>query len=391
MSENNIFASRLYKTIKTNISYNHTAMIEHIRSILSNEKISSALDVNHPGLRVFLGQLDSTRDDRMEFFRLAGVTKDDLTSCLKEAKTIPAATGEIGGNVFNYLLVLLIKESIEANRKENDTRLLVIFLAVHFYSSLQYKYFKFYNENVMEYAVNSLTNKYILKQQGTILKMLDAIAWNSHIKYIPLLNRAYDKDIFEYFINLRTRLNGTMLNLKAHYEDTRKNASYINKASKDLFSEEELVESDSGRIENSTNYLSEEFIKGTTNYELLRRSIYPDVSTKVLNSVVVSIKGSENNATISKIFYLILTTFFNETKTFSVVDIRSIGFIAVMIRIFSRKNTSSDEIKVLRDLLDKLLNQHCIMYKYTKRLSTKSNYCISLYKYFLLFVQKNIR
>jgi len=350
------------------------------------------LDANHPGYRVLLGQLDSDKiDDREEILTLAGITAEELKNALKEARTIPAAHGEIGGNVFNYLMVLIIKEFIESNRKENDIRILVLFLAIHFYSSLQYKYFKYYNENVMEYAVNSLTNKFILKQQGTIIRMLDAIAWNSHTKYIPLLKKGNDKDIFNYFINLRTRLNGSIKKLKEHYEKVRGDENYINKANKDLFSEEELIDSESGKLLNSVHFITEEFIKGTISNSMLKRALYKDVSLRVMGNVIYSIKSKEKNSNISQLFYLILNGFYEERKVFNIADIRSIGFIAVMIKSFSRKNTVNTGVRKLRVELNLMLLKHCELYKFTKREATKHHYIMTLFKFLLIYVQKTIK
>ena len=59
------------------------------------------------------------------------------------------------------------------NKMDGERKSCCLYLALSMYPSLFSKYFKFKpNENIMEYTINNLSDKYKIKKTGTLLSAL---------------------------------------------------------------------------------------------------------------------------------------------------------------------------------------------------------------------------
>jgi hypothetical protein len=266
-----------------------------------------------------------------------------------------------------------------------------MFLTVHFWSSLVYKFLGRqggYQANAMAYAVNSLSDKFTLKQEGTLFKALMAISWRSHEKYIPLLRRASDKDIFDYFINMRNRLNGMMRTLTNHYYKTKNSGAYLN-TSRERYEDGELAErsTDSGKITALSDKLAQSFVgEPASQYALGLASQIADAPRQSLMLAVNGIRAREGPL-VREIFQLILEVFFEEKKA-GPDDIKTRSFFNFAVALYARSNTKDGRIERIKAILDQLLSIYSESYTRTNREATKGSFRKSIYLYFVIFMQQ---
>ena len=380
----NSFYVRLKENLKGN---NRPLLISAMKSVLSQDRISGKLDQNHPGFRIFFGD-SSGSSDRSKIFSIAGITEQELAVAIKQM-TFIEPSWKILTNPFNILMALIIKY-FTLNGTEEEQKIAIIYLAVHFYSSLQFKYFKFHQPNVMSAAVNDLSDKYLLKQEGTMFKTLMAIVLKNHETYRETLKKDDDKLLIQYFVNMRTRINGNLQSLRSHYEETREGGKYIN-IGKDFHDDSNTVEiaTDSGRIVTLADSATEHFVGEATNTTLCTlASEMTSVSKQNLLIAINNIRSAETSA-VSEVFRNILELFFDEKKA-SIQDVKTKSFIGFALTIYQRSNTVDGRVEQIKETLDKWLKRHSEFYGKTNRDATKVNFRKAIYIYLILHLQKSV-
>jgi hypothetical protein len=286
-------------------------------------------------------------------------------------------------------MTLVIKWYCE-NGSEQDQRTAVMFLALHFHASLVFKYYtKYggYQAEAMAFAMNSLSDKFTLKQQGNMFKTILAVAWKSHEKYRSELRRAGDQQIFDYFMNMRNRLNGMMKSLCNHYTKTRTSGAYLNQ-SRERYDSGEQVErqTDSGRVVGLSDKLSEAFVGEPPPQRALELAAQmADAPKQSLTIAINSIRAREG-ALVRESFQLILEVFFEERNA-TPDDLKTRSFIAFAAALYARSNTKDGRIERIKEILDTLLAIHSEAYTRTNREATKGAFRKSVYYFLVIFIQ----
>lgn len=385
-----IIVEKYYPTVEANLKKNGLKLLTEIGGMLNSDGVSKALEQPHPGVRVFFssGAKDA---DRSLIFNLCGIEKSLIAADIKKLSFI-GGSWEIATNPFNWLMTLVIKffqENKIPNVKQEDAiHTAAMLLAVHFYASLQYKFFnKGINDAVMRYAVNSLSKKFTLHNEGTMYATILKFVIGSHETYKGLISRADDKDLFDYLINLRTRMRGMVLSLKEHFEKVRKSGAYLN-VGRDYYDDETHVDkdNDTSRILAMADTATEKFVSTTINQKVLLITVrIAGVPSSNLVKALDDIRENEIES-VTKIFRSILELFTDETKL-QVQDVRTKSFSNFFISVYSRSNTKDARVEEIKSILDRLLNKYSEFYRRTNREATKSNLRKAIYFYLGFFLQ----
>lgn len=111
---------------------------------------------------------------------------------------------QIMNNPFNSAISMAIRY-YKVNKNDEMVNILLVYLTLSMYPSIHFKYFKFEpNENIMNYTINNLSNKFKIKQLGTIYAaLLDTtqVCYNSNTEKIV---RGADKDIIDFIMDEKT-------------------------------------------------------------------------------------------------------------------------------------------------------------------------------------------
>lgn len=370
------YHSKLAEVVKNNSDCN---------TIMRN--ITKFIDVNNetlydigPNYRLFIDD-----KDRGYLFEITGITETELKNIFKTINDIDEKWTII--TPFNILSTLMIRECV-LSKKTKLSNLLIMHLTLSLYSSLQFKYFKYLpNRAAMEYTINNMTNKYLIKKYGVLYKALEHIAIKSHEKYEKDLIRGNDLDIKNYIMNLRTRLNNFMKIIASEYMINLSNKKYLN-TSEDSRDEENYVETSnlSLKIEQYVLGISNKFYGSSINPKFVRIaasmcSVHAQTLDQSMNAIKIA-----NNKDASLLIRYILKIYFNNSQN-SLDSAKSKRFMQYMLQIYSKSNIKDEDVIDMKKLLDHFLLNYCERYSNTEREATKVSYRKATFVYFLLHIQ----
>ena len=357
----------------------------HMQSVIGSDRLMKALEAIHPGNTVFFGDKDNSPDQAPLYVKL-GVSPQDIKRAIKDTGIVQSSWAHANKPLY-WLLMLYIRDCA-MNKKEDEAKMAVLFMATAMYAGLQFRYFRrFYQHNAMLYARNTLTDKFTLKQEGTMLKSIMAIAWKSHEKYITDIVKGTDQDFLRYLVSMWGRLNGMIKALKNHYEITKASGAYLNQ-SNNRYDDGEMVdhETDGGRVQMISDSMSEAFFGEAMPTRIVDLASQMAEIPKHSLALAINEIRSSDVIPIRTAIHLIVEIFFDENKA-SRDDIRTRLFISHALMVYTRSNTADGRIDELKKILNNLLIEHSPQYLRTNRDATKGLFRKALYLVLVLFIQ----
>jgi hypothetical protein len=327
----------------------------------------------------------SEEKDRDPLFDMVNIERKELKAVID---VCPALNKEwkIVANEFNIIMALMIREFAK-KRKKRELEYCISYLTCSLYSSSQFKYFRYEpNRNIMEYTINNLSNKYLIKQLGSLYKALHATALKSHETYTKDLVRGNDKDIIQYIANLRTRLDNLIQNIAKQFYDNHEKGNYLNQEA-DNYDEENFYLTDN--ISFTINRMADK-----TLLQILTRGVNQDLAKRAasLNNVSVNAVRTALNDLIMKkdeelkeLLVLILQLYLMD-GTHKPESVGSVRFLTFCLELYAKNNTTDKSILRIKELLDEWLNECSVQYKKTERVATLSAYRKSIFTYFVFLI-----
>jgi hypothetical protein len=283
--------------------------------------------------------------------------------------------------------MLFIRECL-IKKKDNELKMAVLFMSTAMYAGLQFRYFRrFYQHNAMMYARNTLNDKFTLKQEGTILKSIMAIAIRSHEKYTKDLINGSDQDFLRYLASMWGRLNGMVKALKNHYETVKASGAYLNQ-SDNRYEDGEIVdhETDGGKVQIISDSMAESFFGESIPTRIVDMAAQmADVPRNNISLAINEIRSADPKP-IREALHIIIELFFDENKA-TRDDIKTRNFISHALMVYTRSNTEDGRVDTLKEILNKLLIEHSPQYLRTNREATKGLFRKALYLVLVLYIQ----
>lgn len=392
ISENNDYTTfvcreALYPIVKKALTKNHKILSNYIRNYIdrNNQTLFSPL------LLPLIWKYDGYHggQDANALYLTCEVDSKFVAQCMQDSKQLKPSWMTYN-KTWYWLMVNIIKYFNEKKDQKN-LELIILYLSFAIYSTLHFKYFRGFvpNENIMKYTVNNLNNRFDLKKNGSLIKVLLKISLGNHEKYKSYLEEKNfcDRYIIEYVMNLNTRLNNFIKEIKRQYENNKASGKYLNSDQED-YSEENFYETDnlSYKINQLADKVTTRIVTSGINYEIASNSAkMANVSVSNIKDAIDKIidKHIEEIREFERLFfqqYLISSKYPIET-------INSIYFIYYIDRIYNKSNTSDHTIIRIKELLDIWLKANSRKYLETSRAATLANYRKSIYYYFTLSVK----
>ena len=291
----------------------------------------------------------------------------------------------------NYLVVELIKY-YEMKKDNEAVKALVLHLIFHFYSIIHPKYFKFLpNPDIMEFTINRISNKFLFKQYGVLLKVLSHMGEVNHDAMKSTLLKNGDTGALDYLVSMNSRLNGLMQTFsKEYYLDYEQKNAIFNQS--DNYDNDNFILTTnlSGIIENKARNASVDFF--TTRISEKDAHLAAKASQADVNVLIDAITNVKNNKSseISELMKNILITYLSDPEN-TEASLGTMVFVGRCIKIYSKSNTKQKSILEIKRILDTLLESNSKHYQETNREATKINYRKALYYYIILIMQKSVK
>jgi len=326
--------------------------------------------------------------DSAPIFTAINVEPTVIQKMLKESSIIIGKHVPIMSNPFNSACVMAIRYYMLKNN-EDVVRMLLTYLTLSMYPSLHKKYFRKAepNENIMNYTINNLSNKFKIKQLGTIYHALVDTTMVCYKTNQNKLKRCSDKDILDFVQDVKTRLNSLLRKISIEFYKNHKNGNYLN-LEVDNYDDDNYREADSNTfvVERLTNTVVLKLtVEGPKTNLVTIAAKFCQVSVNELRNYVETKIVGENREDIRKLVESILFLFIFDAHN-HVNEVSSNKFFAYCLEMYRKSNTTDENIIKIKKILDSWL-EDLGAYKKTQRLATINDFRRALFVFMVLSIQ----
>lgn len=332
-----------------------------------------------------------THDDQKGYFDLFAITPDQVKSVVKEM--VSEIKGDSSWTLITqnpiYLVFYCCIRYFTIHRDEKLLNNALLITALAFYPSIFYKYYRFEpNPGVMQYTIDSLTNRFIVKKSNTIFKMLAYFIQNSWSFLEKSIYNGSDKDCIRFIQRIRNDQNSAMKKIKDNYMKNYK-AGLTVTVTKDQYDDAIVVdqETDSTKVENITNKIVTKMISNGVNLQLCDFAANAANISKIelrnyLSRIILEKYHKEMKSFIESILFIYL---YDEKHTIN--EINSKQFIGFALALFKKTNSKNENIHNIKNTLDKW-GEDSGMYGKFNRIATRVDYSKGMYLYFIMSIQQ---
>lgn len=358
-------------------------------TIMLKNAVSDYLDRNNEKLTTIgpVYQTVFSDMDKEKLYNAIELRPEKILEVLRKSPYVKADK-YILKNPFNTGIALAIRYYTMKNNEEMVNACL-IYMALAFYPSIFHKFFQFEpNEQIMNYTINNLSNKFKVKQLGTIYAALIDTAQGAYKLHKPRLVKGSDKDIVGFILDVKTRLNSLMRKISVEFYKVHEKNLYLN-TDYDSYEEDNYHESDSNSyaVERLTNAVVLKLVVDGPNMKIVNTAAkICQVSVSELRNYVNSIVINENREKIKQIVESILFLYLFDSQN-TENDIRNNNkFLLYCLEMYKKSNTTDKNIIKIKSILDEWL-EDLGTYKKTQRLATINNFRRALFLFFVITIQ----
>jgi hypothetical protein len=339
------------------------------------------LSTSGPCYRITISDKDKT-----DFYTSIGLNEVMIKDAIKRSSYI-GNSWAIMTNPFYTACAVTIRHFINVGKNAN-VKLLSFFLCVGMYPLIHHKYFKYNcNENIMNYTVSHLSNKYKYKQLKSVYSVLEDLSSVCTKTHEAKLKIGGDAEFTKYINDMHARLNDNLKNVAVEYYKNHESGNYLNV-------DEENNDPDSYREADNSSYIIERIV----NDVITKISMYGpnlkmvsiaakmgDVSVNEMRNIANCITNEDNINDFKQMIQSILHIYiFDMQRTDK--DIRSKDYIVTMLEVYKRTGDKDINLNTIRKLLDDWV----VLTGLSKRISRKatlSSFKKAMYIFAVLTIQ----
>lgn len=379
--EDSALVNTLYPRIEQSLAKKENGMMlkRAVSTYLdrNNDKLTTAGPVDRP---VFSDM------DMEQVYHATGLQPADLKDAVKKSHYIQGKWVTMT-KPMNVALPLVIRYYLR-NKNDEMANVALIYLSLSMYPLLHYRFLKYgANEQIMNYTINNLSNKFKIKQLGTVYAALVETSQKALQLHEKRLITGTDKDIVDFINDVQTRITSFLKNIAREYYINHEKKLYLNLDS-DNYEEDNYHEADSNTfaVERLTNKISLNLVVDGPNMRYVQTSAnLCSVSVSELRNYVNTMVIGEKREDIRNIIEAILFLFIFDSHN-SVEEINSNKFMMYCIETYKKSNTTDENIIKIKKILDSWLEE-LGTYKKTQRLATINNFRRALFMFFVFTIQ----
>lgn len=331
-------------------------------------------------------------DEIRKFFDILGIGMDEVRDILKESKYIHSQW-QIMNNPFNSTAAFAIRYfKMKKNKHMQDA--MIIYLTLSMYPSLHHKYFKYEpNENIMNYTIDNLSNKFKVKTSKNIFEALVDTTMVSDNTMSKRLIRGTDKDITEYVQAYKTRLNSMIKKIANVFYENQKKGLYLNMDSESNDPDDfRVADNDTQLTERLSDSVAMKLAVSGPNMKIVEISAkLSDISVNELRNTVNQLCDDQRNREeikflASAIIYLYICDEKNSKDKIGTND-----FILYCLTVYKRANTTDENISKIKKILDSWLNKYSATYRRSNRVATLNDFRRALFTFVVYTIQQSTK
>lgn len=331
-----------------------------------------------------------TMKDKQEYFDLFSVSDTEVAALVD--KITKQVNDKANWRLFkNNPIFFIFYCCIRYATLAKDAKLLnsaLIAMALSVYPSIFAKYFRYEpNPNIMQYTIDNLSNRFIIKKSnhifGTLTYSIQS-SWKFHEKDF---NRGADQDVIRFIQRIRNDQNSLLKKIANAYQTNYKKGLFV---TTQVDAYDDNINVDNVNNTNKVEALSNKIVLSMlTNGVDLRIADFASNAAQVSKldlrnyiSLIINEKESETmKEFISSILFLYLYTDSHEPD-----EIRSKEFIGYALQLFKKTNSKDKNVTNIKTTLDKWGTSSGIYRKFS-RSATRVDYTKAIFMYFILSIQ----
>ena len=383
-----ILKNALFKTIETNISIekNKKALFRYIAefrnryiNILSSPLITTIIPFNHSG------------EDANIVYRCCGLELPQIEKAINEAK-VAIKLDAVGKNVtpFNVVMIMLISVFYNDRPKLNA---LLLYYACGMYYLIYSGMFKKFGPDLdcMQYTVDNLSNKFVLKREGSLEKAMVFSLTTGTEHYKSIIKALSDYDICCTLIpGFRTRVASMLQSVASEYFANYEKGNKIFEQ-KEYNDEGEFIidrESDIARVQRAASAATLAFFSRPIDLNIIRTvaKMHTDASANEIRACVEYIHNDSKSNSVLRFYECIFAAFFNENPSATAEDLHSMKFLATANAIYKKGNSKDANITTIKAISHEWLTKGSTVYARCNRVATLNTYKKCIFMYFVMVV-----
>lgn len=330
--------------------------------------------------------------DKGRYYELFNLNPKDIVKMVTEITSSITAKSDfklLRGNPIFWVFYFCIRYYMLKKDEKGLNAALAIY-ALASYPSIFYSFFRYEPDAVfMQYTMDHLSYKFIMKQEGHLFGGLFASIQNSYNNSLrPGMEDASDGEVIRFIQRIRNDQKSMIKNICDVYMKNKQMGKRLglNKSS----NADTMIDTD---LENNTSVVevvSQKIVLPliTSGLDLKRVNQARQLANISLAecrfylSKIVSVKYTDEiNNFVSSILFLFLYTDRHPKG-----DINSSQFLVWSSELFRKTNSNDENIRTIKECLDKWADDTGIHKKY-KREATRVGYKKAIFWYFILSIQ----
>lgn len=295
-----------------------------------------------------------SESDKKIMYTVTGITQNDVSAAIKKTDAIKSYW-KTANNPF-YVLTVLVMCYFARNSMTEQLNAVTVYMSYLIYTSSHKSFFKFKpNKQIMDYTINNLSNRYLIKQVGTLQAALEHTVVSAiNGRFEEDIRDGSDVHIKDILSALETRISSFVKYIANEFYKNHKSGNYMFHEDEDL-SEENFHLSDniSFKIDRIVSLVSSSIIsEGFDQYNCIKRaiSLNPGASSKKLESMLNTIV-EEDMESIPKFVSDILTLFIYKGQNTSIEEVRTMKFISESMQIYKSNSQDAITLRIKEKLL----------------------------------------
>ena len=332
-------------------------------------------------------------NDQNKYFDLFGISREEITKTMIElTKTIDANSDfkYLRGNPIFVILYYCIRYyTLHEDKKGVNMTLSIYVLAV--YWSIYTKYFpNGVIEPVMQYTIDNLTDKFLLKKSKHIFAALIESASRSYEFHKPRILNGTDGDCISWIQRIRNDQNSLIKKIANEYMKNWRAGNAISVRNDDY--DENTPNLDTN--ENATSLIQQHVSKVTlpiisNGVDIMLAEAaakMAQISVSDCRFYLIKIMDQKNLEVLERFIESILFLFIYEEKH-TIRDIRSRYFLSWAASLFKKTNSKNKNIERINEILE-TWGEESGIYERFKREASRINYKKAIFFYTIMSIQK---
>lgn len=334
--------------------------------------------------------------DKGMFYKLFDFTELEVSSVVNNVISILRGSQGttdfklLKNNPIFWVFYFCIRYYTVETKDEKGLNTALIIYALSVYPSIFSKYFKYgvSDPGAMQYTVDNLTEKFIIKKTGHVFGMLATSIQSSYNFLKPFMKDASDKEVVRFIQRIRNDQNSLVKKIRDNYEKNHVSGKTVI-AVKDQFDDTPVFDGNENNTTLVNSITSKVLVPLLTNGIDLKRAELSAKLAKIsiadsrfyLNRIVVSKNQQSIAGFIESVLFLYLYTDQKQPE-----DINSSYFLVWASELFRKTNSNDANISRIKSTLDDWAEDSGVHAKF-KREASRVNYKKAIFFYFILSIQ----